>query len=327
MNINEKKWQQGWQKKCGLLFFLLSLALSNGCSSGSDVENADAKTDDSAFSEKDSSDTDAVPNDSSEDPHSDAAEKADDSTSDEKSAETSDASPADSEEKKDTTDSSESPSDNPKDNASPDSSAENKDKTATDAASNSAVPPSDAKNDASTASANMNTASNPSGDGAGDGESYSVQSGDTLMHIAYENYGDLTKWRDIYEMNKDKISNPNQLPKGIALKLNKNLMNKASTPSGEKLLIKSGDTLGKISARLYGTSSRWKELWNHNKTLIKNPNKIYAGFYLFYENASAPAETASVAEQPAAAQPPVPAPMDAAPAGASSFPVPQFDAK
>ena len=35
--------------------------------------------------------------------------------------------------------------------------------------------------------------------------SYTVQAGDTLMKIAFENLGDLYKWKEIYEANKDKI--------------------------------------------------------------------------------------------------------------------------
>jgi hypothetical protein len=43
-----------------------------------------------------------------------------------------------------------------------------------------------------------------------------------------------------------------------------------------------GDTLGKISKRVYGTVERWKEIWKNNEKLIKDPNKIYAGFTLYY---------------------------------------------
>ena len=53
--------------------------------------------------------------------------------------------------------------------------------------------------------------------------------------------------------------------------------------NGESYLIKRGDTLGVISNDVYGTTRKWKKLWENNRQLIKDPNKIYAGFYLYYQ--------------------------------------------
>lgn len=39
----------------------------------------------------------------------------------------------------------------------------------------------------------------------------------------------------------------------------------------------SGDCLSHIAARLLGDSSRWREIYELNKSKIKNPNKIYVG--------------------------------------------------
>ncbi len=52
--------------------------------------------------------------------------------------------------------------------------------------------------------------------------------------------------------------------------------------NGERYLIKRGDTLGTISGDVYGTRAKWKKLWENNRQLIKDPNKIYAGFSLYY---------------------------------------------
>ena len=46
--------------------------------------------------------------------------------------------------------------------------------------------------------------------------------------------------------------------------------------------LRTGDTLGKISNNVYGTFSKWQSIWNNNRPLIKDPNKIYAGFTLYY---------------------------------------------
>ena len=154
--------------------------------------------------------------------------------------------------------------------------------------------------------------------------SYTVQEGDTLMKIAFENYGDLYQWKKILEDNKDKITSANAIPKGTVLKI------QSAGPAeiarnGEKYLIKSGDTLGTISGDVYGTQSKWRKLWENNKQLIKDPNRIFAGFYLYYtpedpgvttkqapmvktEPAAAPVREPSSEAVPAVAAPAVAAP-------------------
>jgi nucleoid-associated protein YgaU len=50
------------------------------------------------------------------------------------------------------------------------------------------------------------------------GETYEVQSGDTLLSIAQQYYGDVTLWRQIYDANKDTIgSDPDKLQVGMKL--------------------------------------------------------------------------------------------------------------
>jgi nucleoid-associated protein YgaU len=118
--------------------------------------------------------------------------------------------------------------------------------------------------------------------GSGGTSSYTVREGDTLMKIAFETYGDLYKWKDIYQENHDAIKNPNDVPPGTVLKLDKPNVPVAIERNGDQYLIKTGDTLGTIANDVYGSKSKWKKIWNNNKQLIKDPNKIYAGFYLFY---------------------------------------------
>jgi hypothetical protein len=112
--------------------------------------------------------------------------------------------------------------------------------------------------------------------------SYTVRHGQTLMMIAFENYGDLYKWKEIYEANKDRISNPNAIPAGTVLRMDTSAVPVAVDKNGDQYLIKQGDTLGTISTDVYGTTKKWKKLWENNKQIIKNPNRIYAGFYLYY---------------------------------------------
>lgn len=121
----------------------------------------------------------------------------------------------------------------------------------------------------------------PQADSADSKETYTVHRGDTLMRIAFEHYGDLYKWKAIYEANRDQIKDPNLILPGTVLHL-ENANRKIASRTGEKYLVKQGDTLGTISSEVYGTPRKWKEIWQHNRSWIPNPNKIFAGFYVYY---------------------------------------------
>ena len=41
--------------------------------------------------------------------------------------------------------------------------------------------------------------------------------------------------------------------------------------------VKKGDTLQKISKKVYGTTKRWQKIFEFNKGTLKSPNKIYPG--------------------------------------------------
>lgn len=137
------------------------------------------------------------------------------------------------------------------------------------------------------------------------------------MKIAYETCGDLEKWHNLFDLNRGQIQNPNLIEPGQTLKIEKC---SSSNPggNGEKYLIKQGDTLGKISDSLYGTPSRWKDLWHNNRQLIKNPNRIFAGFYLYYTPSGDSARASE--SQPAAESAPAAAPADQSAAGGGPGP-------
>lgn len=48
---------------------------------------------------------------------------------------------------------------------------------------------------------------------------YTVQQGDSLSKIAKERYGDGTKWKAIFEANRDQITNPDLIHPGQVLKI------------------------------------------------------------------------------------------------------------
>lgn len=112
---------------------------------------------------------------------------------------------------------------------------------------------------------------------------YKVRSGDTLMKIAFEKYGNLYRWRQIYEDNRDRLASWNRISVGMTLVLN-GVEYVVIERNGKPYLIRKGDTLAKISNQLYGTPQYWKALWANNQQMIHDPNRIYAGFTLYYEN-------------------------------------------
>ncbi len=112
-------------------------------------------------------------------------------------------------------------------------------------------------------------------------ENYKVRSGDTLMKISFEKFGNIYRWREIYESNKSKIPNFNSLTAGTLLTI-QGVEYIVIRKNGQPYLIRRGDTLVKISNNVYNTPTEWKGIWKNNPQLIKDPNKIYAGFTVYY---------------------------------------------
>ena len=54
--------------------------------------------------------------------------------------------------------------------------------------------------------------------GAGE-RSYTVAKGDTLSHIAQEHYGKASKWKVIFDANRDQLDNPDKIFPGQVLKI------------------------------------------------------------------------------------------------------------
>jgi nucleoid-associated protein YgaU len=45
----------------------------------------------------------------------------------------------------------------------------------------------------------------------------------------------------------------------------------------EKYTVQKNDTLQKISKKFYGTTKKWKKLFDANQDVLKSPNKVYPG--------------------------------------------------
>lgn len=117
----------------------------------------------------------------------------------------------------------------------------------------------------------------PTIDEMGELDSYTVQKNETLMMISFKLYGDYSKWRMLSEKNGGVTS----ITEGMSLKYVRPSSEFVWSPEGNPYLIKSGDTLGTVSSNTYGESKYWKNIWENNKPLIKDPNKIFAGFTIY----------------------------------------------
>ena len=115
---------------------------------------------------------------------------------------------------------------------------------------------------------------------------YIVQPGDNLWKISAKFFGDGSHWRQIYMDNANIIRNPNILRTGWRLKIyltaGNSLTGSASTPvakslfTGNSYVVQQGDNLWKIAGEVYGKTGRWREIYEANRSVLPNPERIYA---------------------------------------------------
>ncbi|WBA83379.1 LysM peptidoglycan-binding domain-containing protein [Endozoicomonas sp. GU-1] len=110
---------------------------------------------------------------------------------------------------------------------------------------------------------------------------YTVNQNDTLMKIAFEIYGDYEQWIVIKNANSEKIDPENVIKQGVTLTFPEPTDKFVQSKKGDPYLIKRGDTLASIARNTYGSSRHWKAIWKNNTRLIKDPDKIFAGFTIY----------------------------------------------
>ena len=118
-------------------------------------------------------------------------------------------------------------------------------------------------------------------DSAGSDGIYKVQANETLMLIAFKIYGDYDRWKDLAMWNKESLNSSYSISEGMGLKYDEPAEKFVWNPNGNPYLIKTGDSLGSISTTTYGTTKHWNDIWQNNKPMIKDPNRIFAGFTLY----------------------------------------------
>lgn len=111
---------------------------------------------------------------------------------------------------------------------------------------------------------------------------YKVQKNETLMMIAFKLYGDYGKWKKLAGYNQKALNGGTVTRVGMTLQYAAPSQEFIWNPQGLPYLIRTGDTLGHISKNVYTTTKKWKLLWENNRPLIKDPNKIFSGFTIYY---------------------------------------------
>lgn len=109
---------------------------------------------------------------------------------------------------------------------------------------------------------------------------YTVAKGDTLMLISFKLYGDYRKWKELSKENPN--INSSSLTEGQIISYQVPSQKFEWNPKGLPHLIQLGETLGSISHQKYGTTKKWKSIFENNKPMIIDPNVIFAGFTLYY---------------------------------------------
>lgn len=51
----------------------------------------------------------------------------------------------------------------------------------------------------------------------------------------------------------------------------------STAPSEKTYVVKSGDSLSKIAKQEYGNANEWNRIFEANKDVLKDPDKIYPG--------------------------------------------------
>lgn len=120
---------------------------------------------------------------------------------------------------------------------------------------------------------------------------YTVQPGDNLWQIAAKYLGNGSRHKELEAINADRLGPNGELRVGTKIRVPTSAgattpppaatkpepKKPASTPSSKTYTVKAGDTLRKIAGKTLGSESRWKELFENNRSQIKDPDALRVG--------------------------------------------------
>ncbi len=121
---------------------------------------------------------------------------------------------------------------------------------------------------------------------------YVVQSGDSLYRIAERFMGSGEKWKELRDLNKDRLPNGEVIRIGMRLLVPASARPQAAAPARDtrpttrptgaarEYTVKSGDVLSVIAQRELGSSKRMGEILELNSDSLDDADEIYVGMTL-----------------------------------------------
>ena len=113
---------------------------------------------------------------------------------------------------------------------------------------------------------------------------YTVRSGDSLFRIAQRLLGDGHRWGEIAAMNPEKVDRNGGVREGVTLVLPAGARAASRPPAANPRLartqtytVRRGETLGEIARRTMGSARHWPKLYEANRDVISDPDRVPAG--------------------------------------------------
>ncbi len=139
-------------------------------------------------------------------------------------------------------------------------------------------------------------AANSSETGAVRTTEYTVQSGDTLWSLAARFLGSGSRHAELKELNKGRLGPNGELRLGLKILVpgatNAGRTNEQAAPQRDATpekkpttpsrtyTVKAGDTLHKIAEKTLGSGNRWRDIFEANKSTMKDSNTLRVGAVL-----------------------------------------------